>query len=446
MIRIKRLFTLLTITLMAIGAWAQSNGSNSSYSRFGVGILNDQSQGFNRGMAGVAQGYQSGTQVNMLNPASYSAIDSLTFIFDAGMGLQVGRLKGNGTSVRAMNTTLEYINAGMRLTKGLGMSLGFVPYSTIGYNFNESHRVGTNYTTGQTISSSTTYYGNGGLHELYLGLGWNPFAGLSIGANIGYLWGDYNHSLAQLFYEGSAQSLTYNAQNEEWGSDLKTYKLDIGAQYPIQLNKENVLSLGVTYSLGHNVGSKVTQIRYTSKGDTIKNEVTKAFDLPHTISAGLTWQRWKELGEGQRTRMLTLGADYSLQRWSGCKVPMSHSTLEGSSIEISTTQYNNMHRAAAGADYIHDRYGKYHQRMHYRVGASYATSYVKVNGHDGPKEYRLTAGVGLPLKTNTRSLINVSFEWLRRSPSTGSHITENYFMAHIGVTFNEQWFMKFRFQ
>ena len=437
----RRLFTLVTIVLMAAQLMAQSNGSNSSYSRFGVGTLADQSQGFNRGMAGVAQGYRNGRYVNMQNPASYAAIDSLTFIFDAGMGLQVGRLKANGSSEQVKNTSLEYITAGLRLYRGLGLSFGFVPYTSIGYNFNEEHRVGSSHTTGQSITTRTIYYGNGGLHQLYLGLGWNPFAQLSIGANISYVWGDYNHSLAQAFYEGSSSSSStaYNTQNEEWGCDLKTYKLDIGVQYPVRFNEKNLLTLGATFGLGHGIGSEITLLRYTSKGDSIKHTTSKGFDLPHTISAGASWSH-----EGR----LTLGADYTLQRWSGCKVPMSQSTSTSSSIRIATDQYSNLHRAALGAEYVHNPQpsNRYFDHMRFRLGASYSTSYVKVNNADGPKEYRLTAGVGLPLRTKNSSQVNVSLEWLHRAPSLSTHITENYFMAHIGITFNEQWFQKFRFQ
>ena len=437
--QIRRMLCLSVAAILTTAAMAQSNGSNSSYSRFGLGTLNDQSQGFNRGMAGVAQGFQSGRQVNMLNPASYSEIDSLSFIFDVGMGLQMGRIKQGNNSVRAMNTALEYVNAGLRLRKGLGLSFGFVPYSTIGYNFTESTPVTTSWTTGQSIASKVTYYGNGGLHEMYLGLGWKPFAGLSVGANIGYLWGDYDHSMAQTFTEGGTSSSSYNAQNEVWSGNPKTYKLDIGVQYPIRLNSQNRLTLGATYGLGHTIGSKITLLRYTSKGDSIESSAKNAFEMPHTISAGATWQH-----KGK----LTIGADYTMERWQGCKVPMSQTAAGSTNIHIATDQYSNRHRAAIGAEYIQNPEGrsKYAERIHYRIGASYSTPYVKVNNQDGPTEMTLTAGVALPLKTTARSLINVSAEWLRRSPSVSTHIKENYIMLHLGVTFNEQWFTKFKFQ
>ena len=439
MTQIKRLTLLFSLLLATAGMRAQTNGSNSSYSRFGLGTLNEQSQSFNRGMGGVSQGIRSGQVVNMQNPASYSAIDSLSFIFDVGMGLQYGHLSNGSNGVKAFNASLENINAGFRLARGLGMSFGFVPYSTIGYNFNTEARVGSSYTSAQPITTRTTYYGNGGLHELYIGAGWNPFAGLSIGANIGYLWGDYDHSLAQNFYEGtsSTASTAYNAQNEVWSGNLKTYKLDIGLQYPIRIGKSDQLTLGASMSLGHTIKSKIGLIRYTSLGDTIQSQARNAFEMPHTFGAGVSWKHGEQL---------TLAADYRMEQWKGCKTPVSQATQTANNIRVTTDQYMDMHHVAVGAEYTHDLYGKYRQRITYRMGASYSSPYVKVNGHDGPKEYSITAGVGLPLGLRERSRVNASVEWRHRAPSGSGLISENYFMLHLGITFSEAWFAKFRFQ
>ncbi len=426
---------LLTSTLAAS---AQTNGSNSSYSRFGLGTMNDQSQGFNRGMGGVAQGIASGQKVNMLNPASYAAIDSLTFIFDVGLGLQYGHFKQGGASSNARNTNLEYVNAGFHIARRMGMSLGFVPYTTIGYNFENETRVGSNYTSSQTITSSTTYYGNGGLHQMYIGWGWTPFAKLSIGANVSYIWGDFNHSLAQSFYEGSSAASTYSTLNSEWSSDVRTYKVDIGLQYPLRLTGQDWLTLGATLSVGHGINSEVEMLRYTSLGDTIQSTQNKAFDLPYTISAGAAWQH-----QGK----LILAADYTFEKWDGCRIPVSRTTSTETEIEVRTDQYVNRHRVNVGAEYTPDPLSRrYTPKIKYRVGASFSTPYTKVNGVNGPQEYSATAGIALPLSNSGKSVLNVSVQWMRRAPRESGMISENYFMAHLGVTFNERWFMKWKFQ
>ena len=121
----KRTLTILnTLLLLALSLHAQTNGSNSSYSRYGLGTLNDQSQSFNRGMGGTGIGLRIGNQLNLANPASYSAIDSLSLLFDVGMNVSLGHLASKTTSVNVRNCSLDFANAGFRLRPGMGLSLG----------------------------------------------------------------------------------------------------------------------------------------------------------------------------------------------------------------------------------------------------------------------------------------------------------------------------------
>ena len=121
---------------------AQS-GTNSPYSQYGLGVLSDQSQGFSRGMNGLGLGLRFSNQVNTLNPASYSAVDSLTMIFDAGLSGQVTNFKEttlkNGVPVtkklNANNSDFEYVVGSFRLFPKIGMAFGILPYTNIGYNY-----------------------------------------------------------------------------------------------------------------------------------------------------------------------------------------------------------------------------------------------------------------------------------------------------------------------
>lgn len=70
----------LLLAAAATTAGAQTNGSNSPYSRYGFGLLSDRAGGFNKGMSGLAYGMRYGNELNTKNPASYSSIDSLSFL------------------------------------------------------------------------------------------------------------------------------------------------------------------------------------------------------------------------------------------------------------------------------------------------------------------------------------------------------------------------------
>ena len=97
----------------AMQGFAQS-GTNSPYSQYGLGALATQATGFNRGMNGLAYGFHEHNQVNHMNPASYSAVDSLSFIFDAGLSLQLTNFDEGGHKVNAHNADIEYVVASFR--------------------------------------------------------------------------------------------------------------------------------------------------------------------------------------------------------------------------------------------------------------------------------------------------------------------------------------------
>ncbi|MBR4533568.1 MAG: hypothetical protein IKO85_03355 [Bacteroidaceae bacterium] len=424
-------------------AVAQSNGSNSPYSRFGIGLVSDQSQSFNRSMGGVAQGLRYGGRVNFQNPASYSAIDSLSFIFDISMSLQRDRFAQNGNHQSTNNTSFDNLNAGFRLLSGLGMSVGFVPYSRIGYTFSKESYVLRDPYSNQIVTQDQGYTGSGGLRQIYLGVGWSPFKGFSVGANGGYLWGDVSNGVTQSFSEnGTANTSSYGGLLTVYTASLRTWKVDAGVQYSFNINKENELTLGATVGVGHKIGGEATMLRISLNGDTIVRTANKAFQLPMTYSLGAAW-RYKQ--------MLTVAADVAMEQWSNCVTPKivnNGNDANATQYVVSTGSYSNRYKANAGAEFIPDRYGNsYFKRINYRFGGYYSTPYLKINGQDGSREYGLTAGIGLPImnRWNSRSLVNVGVQWSHRSASSSSMITENIFCINIGLTFNEPWFMKWKF-
>ena len=79
---IRHFILIIFTTFASLATFAQTNGVNSPYSRYGFGILSDRSMGFNKGMGGVAMGFRDGQTINAAIPASSSAVDSLTALFD----------------------------------------------------------------------------------------------------------------------------------------------------------------------------------------------------------------------------------------------------------------------------------------------------------------------------------------------------------------------------
>lgn len=442
---------IVAVMLFCTCVVAQNGGGNSSYSRFGLGLLNDQAQGWNRAMGGVGVALPSGSKLNNMNPASYAHIDSLSFILDAGMSGNFGRMTMSGSGINVNNASFDYLSAGLRLRRGLGLSFGFRPYSTIGYNYTTvSDEAFRDEITGALVRNTTNYQGKGGLNQAFVGLGWKPFSNFSIGTNFSLLWGGYDHIMFQGFTEDGSSSDNFDGFNFVQHADVLTYKLDFGAQYAFRVSPQDWLTLGATVGLGHKFDGDAFLYRFMTTGDTLRVEGEEdGFDIPMSYAGGIAWQH---------KNVLIVSADAHYQEWGNCRTPAM--VVTGSSVTYPSTDrmFKNHYMLRAGVEYTPNPLAAkgYHNRIKYRLGVSYSSPYMNIPQgegnlsatHEGPSELGVSFGLGLPItnRINNRSMVNVGFQWLRRSPSSQNLVTENYFVLNLGVTFNERWFMKFKIQ
>lgn len=423
--------TVLLASLYVAPAIAQS-GTNSPYSQYGLGQLSEQTSGFNRGMNGLGLGFREHNQVNYINPASYSSIDSLTFIFDAGLSGQVTNFSENGQKKNANNADFEYAVAAFRASKHLGVSFGIIPFTNIGYNYSIS-----GYLNGDKSTTFTnTYNGSGGMHQIYLGAGWEFVKGLSIGANVSYIWGDIDRSVVNSYSDGYINTLS-----KYYTATISNYRIDFGLQYTLPLNKKNSLTLGLTYGLGHKLNSDpscmvISTNTTTAVADTTSFTVNNGLEIPTSFGVGLTWNN---------NNKLKLGADFTYQKWGDTKFPVYKVINDVPSYSLSDEYYSDRYKLTIGGEFCNNETSRnFIDRIRFRAGASYASSYYKVNGQDGPDEISVSVGFGIPIVNayNNRSILNISGQWVR-SEAPGM-LKENTFRINIGITFNERWFMKWK--
>lgn len=427
----------LSLFSMSLTMAAQS-GTNSPYSQYGFGMLGEQATGFNRGMNGLGLGFHEHNQINVSNPASYSAIDSLSFIFDAGIAGQITNYSEHGVKVNANNANFEYVVAGFRMARHLGLSFGVLPFSNVGYSYSNSGTLSSSESSRSKTTFTNSYAGTGGFHQVYVGFGWMPVKGLSLGVNGAYLWGDYTKTVIN-----SYNDVYVNTLSKYYTANVHSYKLDFGVQYTQRVSKTDEFTLGITYSLGHKLGSNpvckvVSNNAQTGVADTVKYSANGELELPHTYGAGLMWNH---------AGRLKLGFDYTLQKWASVAFPEYRSGSQQSEYVMSKNMFSNRQKFTLGGELCPEETSRhFFKRVHYRLGASYATNYLKINGQDGPKEYSVSAGFGIPIVNgyNNRSLLNISAQWVRQDSKT--FITENSFRINIGLTFNERWFAKWKME
>lgn len=431
----KRSLFFVLLTAVAVAGYAQG-GTKSPYSQYGLGALADQSQGFSRGMGGVGLALRRGNIANSLNPAAYSAIDSLTMIFDVGMSGQLTNYEENGTRVNASGANFEYAVGTFRLMPNVGVSFGLLPFSNIGYDYTAENFLDT---SNGTIYEA--YSGSGGMRQVFVGAGWLIAKPLSVGVNMGYLWGSYTRSVTTSTSTGTSSYI--NSLSKVCTASVSSYNLQVGLQWEQRLGKKDAVTLGATMTLGHKLGSDpeymiINSNTLTSNRDTTTLVAHNGLSLPTTYGAGAAWNHQDKL---------TVEADVTLQKWGGIDMPdydsSTHSYAQRSGL------LKDRWKVALGADYVPDQQSrKYLNRVHYRMGASYATPYYYINRQDGPKELSVSAGFGLPLqnswntRANMRPVLNISAQWAHASAK--DLIAENTFRINIGLTFNERWFAKWK--
>ena len=154
----------------------------------------------------------------------------------------------------------------------------------------------------------------------------------------------------------------------------------------------------------------------TTTNDTVSSMDT-GFEMPMVYSVGLSY--------GYEDR-LTIALDYQCQDWSNV-------LYFNSQDELSTR-----HRWAVGAEYRHDPTGRrFVDRMYWRLGANYATSYTN---HYNQPSVAITMGFGFPLRT-IGTVVNTTFEFGRRGFADGQ-LNENYLRFVLNAAIAEHWFFK----
>ncbi len=418
MCRIKVVFLIACLTLVQCSLLAQNN-TNSPYARYGYGVLADQASGGQRGMGGIGYGLRNPKMINLLNPAAFSSVDSMTFMFDMGVTGQLSWLKDQSAKERNFNGNIDYVAMQFPLYKNLGMGVGFKPISYVGYESG---------TASSVQGYSDLYSGSGGLSQVYGAISYDVFDRFSLGVSLGYLFGDIKYNSVKNF------------------TDVTTYRRDLvdtmrasgftfeaGFQYVHPLSDASRLVVGGVYSPKIKFSEKVIHsdelLQYTSGGWAIANadrtvSTDEKFEMPQSFGLGASYQKFDKL---------TVGADFLMQQWADAEFFGKTDTLSN------RTKFN------AGAEYVIDsRSRNFFKRMHYRAGGHYADSYIKVQG-SGYKEYGLSAGFGIPMLDN-RSMLNVTFEYMAIRPQLKTLIDEKYFKFTVSYTFNELWFFKRKVQ
>lgn len=406
---IRRYILSLVCALVTMSIVAQ-NGTSSPFSRTAYGDLNDNVPTTFRSMGGVGIGMRSNKVICSMQPASFTACDSLTFMFDLGASVSWSQYGDAAGRQNKANGNLEYLTLQLPLYKRyIALSAGVLPYSSVGYNIALMDSINSDY------HYSKSYAGEGGISEVYGGLSFNIMDWFAVGANIYYMFGNVTNARTLAFQEAGLTSVTMLSAIK-----VNSVRYRVGAQFFHTFGDHTVVLGGVfepkrrlrcTYG---EIESSLLDSVYISDDDP-----DFRMEMPMQYGAGFSYT-W--------ANRMTIAADYSRQCFSDV-VYMK----EGSGL------LKDRSKIAVGLEYRHNPMGRnYAERVLWRIGGSFSDSYVqKIKTPD----FSVSMGVGLPLR-NAGTVFNASVEYTHRGDMTG--LQENAVRLTLNASISENWFFKRR--
>ena len=189
-----KICSLLTMFLLVFVKDGYAQTTSSPYSIFGMGNIEENSLGSNKGMGGTGIALMSGTSVNFLNPASYDGFDTLTTVFEIGFLGKYTKFTNYETNKWLFDANFKYLAMGFKISSKLATSFGITPYSTVGYDITVHTPL-----VGTTVTYDKVFSGEGGVNQVYIGGSYRILKNLSLGINAVYLYGNVTHSLNKRF-------------------------------------------------------------------------------------------------------------------------------------------------------------------------------------------------------------------------------------------------------
>lgn len=426
----KKYIALLVLLFSTFAVYAQVT-IQSPYSKFGLGNLKGSLLPQFRGMGGISTAINTPNgygNINVTNPASYAGINLTTI--DAGMSGSLTTLKRGSLAEKSFNSTFSHIAIAFPTGKS-AISIGLLPYSELGYEFKNQSKL-------DTVNFDQVYQGEGGLSKAYIGYGYRFGTKLRLGVNLEYIFGNLIQSkTTEPINEPAALNSRIQEKNSVYGLNVS-----YGAQYDFVINKKVTMTLGYSGSASSNIHSKQTTVvtRFTKDfdgneipaliGDTLQNisSPAKGLKLPLTHNFGIVFQQYNKW---------LVGADFRIGNWSGLTINNVNQGLEDSyGVSVGTQFIPNI--AAVNG---------YFNKMEYRFGVRYDKTYVRISNTD-IKEMSASIGFGFPfssLSRSTFSKLNFTAELGQRGTTTNNLIKESFVNFHLGVTLNDKWFYRFKF-
>ncbi|MEJ7647284.1 MAG: hypothetical protein WKF87_22000 [Chryseolinea sp.] len=422
----KKWILAFVVVISAAKVWGQA--AASPFTTYGIGEFYGNALVHNQG-TGLGVSQPQYWYVNNQNPALL-VFNSLS-VFQIGAVGESKTVRGDVINEKNVGGNLNYIVFAfpIKINKWT-TSAGIMPYSNVDFSFQYQDYVRDPLgAVVDTLVAKET--GTGGLTQVYWSNGVRISKDMSLGLKISYLFGPISNVYTNILTTNANQGDPYLVNIEE-KQNIKGVNFGLGYSFSkdsLGRKNDKRFSVGAVYNFGSDLSVKRNDriFRTSLGGDTVEqfkiNESKGKIQLPQSFSVGITY--------GRGTRW-SVGTEFFYQDWANFQ-----------SVSEDDEGLAKSWRSSVGGEFTPDPLAleSFLKRITFRAGASLEQYPFFANGVQ-LKDYGINLGFSIPAG---RSSIDFAVKLGKRGNKADNILEESYFKIFFGLTFNDQWFVRRKF-
>ena len=414
---------LITVILLYSSILFSQTNTGSPYSINELGEINFSGNVSNLSMGGIDVKIDS-IEVNLNNPASYAKLKTSNYL--VGTFLKTSSISNTISSENISSANINYIAIAIP-TKKFGFGFGVLPYSSTGFNLQTNQEF-----NDENSIDTRLYAANGGVNRVFLSIGFPLTKFLSFGLTSNYNFGKFEYESFNL-YEGVNYGI-YSMSS----SEITGFNHQFSSNIDIPINKKLKFNILLSYSPSSVLKSANLQDLYTSTTNLINANSLGDFVEVNLEERGL--KSTKLSVPKKYTYGVGLG---DINKWFiGAQIEKKFSSnFKNEFLDINNVEYRDSESISIGASYIpeYTSLTSFWKRVVYRFGIKNEKKSIIVNNLP-INQFSLNLGVGLPLAGLSKA--NVGIEFGQIGEENSLIVKENYFSLRLGLSLNDIWFIR----
>lgn len=415
-------YSLIILLVLSTSFVVSQTNTGSPYSLNELGEINFLGNVSNLSMGGIDSAIDS-IEFNINNPSSLAKLKTTNYLigtFYKSTGIS------NLNSTDNINTAnINYIAVGIP-TKRFGFGFGVLPYSSVGFNLQTTE----DYNTANSINSRL-FGAEGNINRAFVSIGFPLLKYISLGASANYNFGKFNYEKFNLI-----ENVNYGIFSNS-SSEISGFTYNFSSNLSIPINNDLTLNLVYSFYPEGDLNSFNIESLYTSNTSSITLESLGDFVDVDLNSRGLENTKLPV----PKKSIYSLGLEKKNSWFIGFQYESKlSSNFENVFLDTQSVSYRDANSLSIGGYIIPDSSSliSYWKRVKYRFGIKNEKKSIIVNNLP-VNQFSLNLGLGLPIAGLSKA--NLGLE-IGKVGDNDSLVKENYFALRLGLSLNDVWFIK----